>query len=455
MKKINQNIFRAYDIRGVVGEDLDKNVAYQIGRSFGTILKRMNKNKTLAGHDNRVSSNELYKALIKGINESGIDVIALGLITTPMIYFGADLLKVNSYIMVTASHNPKEYNGFKLSYNGKYSATDSDVMKIYDVIESNEFSSGNGLIFNRDIKGEYIDLITSKIKLGKRPIKVVYDCGNGTTSIVADQIFNLFNLEEIGIYNESDGNFPNHHPDPSIEKNLKKLKEIVIKNDADLGVAFDGDGDRVGVVDEKGNMIDIDKYMMIIIRDLSDKIIDNRKILYDVKCSKALEEEIIKQGFEPICYKTGNSYMRTKMVEDKFPFGGELSGHVFFQDRFPGYDDGIYAALRLIEILTNTNQKLSDLLKGINKYYNTRELKMDVPDDQKFIVIEKLKEYCFNKRYHVSTIDGVKAKFKDGSALVRASNTSPAITLRYEAKTEERLEEIKKEFNDYLKKLIK
>ena len=451
--KVNKLMFREYDIRGIYNEDIDEEVSYLIGRAFGSNLKRMGKTETLVGYDNRISSPVIEENLIKGITESGVNVVRLGLVTTPMYYYGWDLLNIKCGVMITASHNPKEYNGFKFSYNGIHNAYGKDVYNLYDTIINKNFTSGNGTIINKDIKSEYIKLLWENIELGNRKLKVVYDCGNGTTSIVAKEVFNNPNIEFIPIFADSNPEFPNHHPDPCVEENLAYLKKKVLETHADVGIAFDGDGDRVGVVDEKGNMVEIDKYMIIIWRDIYNKV-KNKKCLFDIKCSKALEDELIKLGVEPVCYRSGNSYTKAMSVEGNFPFSGEYSGHVFFRDKFPGYDDGIYAGLRLIEILSKTNKTVSELLLGINTYYSTKELKMKVNDEIKFDIINKVKEYCLSKNYKILTIDGVKVLFDDGSAVVRASNTGPNITMRYEAKTKERLNEIEKEFINLLNKLL-
>lgn len=451
--KVNKLMFREYDIRGIYNEDIDEEVSYLIGRAFGSNLKRMGKTETLVGYDNRISSPIIEENLVKGITESGVNVVRLGLVTTPMYYYGWDLLNIKCGVMITASHNPKEYNGFKFSYNGIHNAYGKDVYNLYDTIINKNFTSGNGTITNKDIKSEYIKLLWENIELGNRKLKVVYDCGNGTTSIVAKEVFNNPNIEFIPIFADSNPEFPNHHPDPCVEENLAYLKKKVLETHADVGIAFDGDGDRVGVVDEKGNMVEIDKYMIIIWRDIYNKV-KNKKCLFDIKCSKALEDELIKLGVEPVCYRSGNSYTKAMSVEGNFPFSGEYSGHVFFRDKFPGYDDGIYAGLRLIEILSKTNKTVSELLLGINNYYSTKELKMKVNDEIKFDIINKVKEYCLSKNYKILTIDGVKALFDDGSAVVRASNTGPNITMRYEAKTKERLNEIEKEFTNLLNKLL-
>ena len=451
--KVNKLMFREYDIRGIYNEDIDEEVSYLIGRAFGSNLKRMGKKETLVGYDNRISSPIIEENLVKGITESGINVVRLGLVTTPMYYYGWDLLNIKCGVMITASHNPKEYNGFKFSYNGIHNAYGKDVYNLYDTIINKDFTSGNGTITNKDIKSEYIKLLWENIELGNRKLKVVYDCGNGTTSIVAKDVFNNPNIEFIPIFADSNPEFPNHHPDPCVEENLAYLKKKVLETQADVGIAFDGDGDRVGVVDEKGNMIDIDKYMIIIWHDIYNKV-ENKKGLFDIKCSKVLEDELIKLGIEPVCYRSGNSYTKAMSVEGNFPFSGEYSGHVFFRDKFPGYDDGIYAGLRLIEILSKTNKTVSELLLGINTYYSTKELKMKVNDEIKFDIVNKVKEYCINKNYKILTIDGVKVLFDDGSAVVRASNTGPNITMRYEAKTKERLNEIEQEFTNLLNELL-
>ncbi len=446
---VNKFMFREYDIRGVYGVDINEEVSYLIGKAFGTKLASFGLNKTIVGYDNRKSSPIIEKNVIKGITECGIDVIRLGLVTTPMYYYSWDLLNIKCGMMITASHNPKDDNGFKFSYNGIHNAYGEQVRELYDIIANNNFITSDkiGNIENVNIKDDYIKMITSGIHMGDNKIKVVYDCGNGTTSIVADDIFNSFKdkIDLVPLFNTSDSDFPNHHPDPAVEENLKKLEAKVLETKATVGIAFDGDGDRVGVVDEKGNMVDIDKYMIIIWKSLINTNVE-KKTFFDVKCSLCLKEELEKMNVNAEFYRTGNSYTKAKSVEGNYPFGGELSGHVFFRDRFGGYDDGIYAGLRLIEILTNNGKTVSEMLEGINKYYSTPEIKIHTEDNVKFNIVNKVKEYCKSKNYNILDIDGVKVFFDDGSALVRASNTGPNITARFEAKSESRLEEIKNEF---------
>ena len=450
--KLNKLMFREYDIRGIYGTDIDEEVSYHIGRAYATRLLSLGKNKMIVGYDNRASSPIIEENLVKGLTEGGVDVVRLGLVTTPMYYYAWDKLNIKCGIMITASHNPKEYNGFKMSYNGIHNCFGKDVIDLYYIIKNNIYSEGKGTITNVNIKQDYINMINSHIDLGNNKLKVVYDCGNGTTSIVAPEIFKSDSIEYIPLFAESDPNFPNHHPDPSVPENLKKLSEKVIETQADLGIAFDGDGDRVGAVDEKRNIITIDKFMIIIWRDIYNKV-NIKKGFYDVKCSKAVEDELNRLGIEPVCTRTGNSYTKKISVEGNYPFGGELSGHLYFRDRFIGTDDGIYAGLRLVEILSKTNKKVSQLLDNIPIYYSTPEGKIKVEDSKKEQIINRVEEYCKNKKYNILTIDGVKVLYEDGFAVVRKSNTGPNITTRYEAKTKERLEEIKEEFDNLVNKL--
>ena len=357
--------------------------------------------------------------------------------------------------MITASHNPKDDNGFKFSYNGIHNAYGKSSLELYEMIINNDFENGEmGSVRDVNIREDYIKMITKNINLGNHRIKVVYDCGNGTTAIVADDIFNTFKdkIDLVPLFNTSDSTFPNHHPDPAVEENLTLLKEKIKETNADVGIAFDGDGDRVGVITGTGEFLSIDKYMIIIWRDLIHKNVD-KKTFYDVKCSLALKEELDKLGVENKFFRTGNSYTKAESVEGNYPFSGELSGHVFFRDKFPGYDDGIYAGLRLIEILTNEGKTIEELLSGISIYLSTPEIKIATPDEIKFQVIDKVKKYSENKNYNILLVDGVNVLFNDGTALVRASNTGPNITTRFEAKTEERLQEIKSEFLDLIEEI--
>lgn len=444
-KKLNKYIFRGYDIRGVYPTDLNAEVAYTIGRSFGTYVRRLGHFTAVVGRDNRYSSDELAENLISGIRSTGVNVINLGLVTTPMYYYACIKLNNPTGIMVTASHNPKDDNGFKFAFDERGNARGEMIEEFRDFTFAGDFDDGDGLLANYNIKNEYIELYKSSLDFGDRRIKVVIDLGNGTTSCIAEELYKLFPIDVEVLFGDSDPTFPNHHPDPCVEKNLDALKKKVLETHADLGIGFDGDGDRLGVVDEKGNYVATDKYMIIIIRDIINKVV-KKDFLYDVKCSKLLSDEIEKLGGNGICYRTGNSYTKAKVKDDGIPFGGELSGHVYFNDRWPCFDSGLYAGLRLIEILSKTNKTTSELLEGINEYYSTEELKFPSSDDKKFGVVDKVKEYAIEKGYHFLDIDGVRVNFDYGWALVRCSNTGPNITARFEANSEEKLKELQEEF---------
>ena len=453
-KDLKKNIFRGYDIRGIYPTELDENTAFTVGLGFGSHIQKLGFNKCVVGHDNRLSSNSLYIALVEGIKKTGVDIIALGLCTTPMYYYACIKLGIPSGVMVTASHNPKDDNGFKFAFDESGNCKGQEIQDFYNELVKGDFLLGEGQIKNYDFLDEYIDLYRNNLSFGKRRLKVVLDPANGATAFLARKIYELYPMDLEIINEELDGNFPNHHPDPCIEDNLKQLKEKVLETKADVGISFDGDGDRLGVITNHGKFISTDLYMILIIRDIINKV-DKKEFLYDVKCSKSLSDEIERLGGKGICYRTGNSYTKAKVRDDNIPFGGELSGHVYFRDRWPGFDSGIYAGLRLLEILSHTEKSVEELLNGINYYYSTPEEKYSSIDDKKFLVVEKVLEYVKEKGYDYIDIDGVRVNFEDGWALVRCSNTGPNITTRFEAKTETRLNEIKSEFegviNEYNK----
>ena len=444
-KDINENIFRGYDIRGIVPTEIDEDSAYTIGLGFGTHIKKMGKTTCIVGHDNRLSSENLNKALKEGVKQTGINIIDIGLVTTPMYYYACIKLKVYSGVMVTASHNPKDDNGFKFAFDEAGNCKGQEIQDFLAEIQEGNFETGQGSETTYDIKYDYLKLYRTNLNFGDRKVKVVIDPGNGTTSIIAEELYKMFPIDVITINGESDGHFPNHHPDPCIEANLEQLKAKVLETGADVGLGFDGDGDRLGVVSNTAKFIPTDKYMIMIIRDIINKV-EKKEFLYDVKCSKSLSDEIEKLGGKGLCYRTGNSYTKAKVRDDDLPFGGELSGHVYFRDRWPGFDSGLYAGLRLLEILSNTDKTCDDLIEGINEYYSTEELKFKASDDTKFDVVDKVLEYAKSKGYKYIDIDGVRVEFNDGWALVRASNTGPNITARFEATTKERLQELQDEF---------
>ena len=448
--EIAKHIFRGYDIRGIYGEDLDEQVAYKIGQGFGSYISELGKTKAIVARDNRASSVSLEKALIDGILSTGIDVVSIGLVTTPMYYFSWEKLGIYSGLMITASHNPKEYNGFKFAFDESGNAFGEKIQEFRKYIERGEFKQGKGSLSYENITEDYLKLVKESITLGDRRLKVVVDAGNGTGCIVVKDAFGLLDIDTTYICDTSDATFPNHHPDPSVEKNLEMLKAKVKEVGADIGLALDGDADRIGIVDEKGNYISPDMFMIIIWRDIINKV-ENKTALFDVKCTKAIADEMKKLGGSAYMYRVGNSYIKAKMKEGDFAFGGELSGHIFFRDRWPGFDDGIYAGLRMIELLSHTTKKASELLEGVEKYYSTPEIKIKSTEEEKYLLVEKVKEYALEKGYDICTIDGVRVEFEDSWMLARATQTGPDVSLRFEAKTEERLNELQEEFREVIK----
>lgn len=446
---INKNIFRGYDVRGIYPDELDEDTAYTFGLGFGSYIKQLGKEKCVVGHDNRLSGDILYNAVIKGITETGIDVISLGLCTTPMYYYACIKLQVYSGVMVTASHNPKDDNGFKFAYDERGNCKGQEIQDLLDFIIEGDFETGNGSISNYDITNDYIELFKNNFNFGPRRIKAVVDPGNGTTAVIVKKIYDLFPIDLVYINDVSDGTFPNHHPDPCVEKNLEQLKQKVKEVGADIGIGFDGDGDRMGMVSNISRNIPTDLYMIIYIRDMINKV-DKKEFLCDVKCSKALTDEIERLGGKYIMSRTGNSYTKARTRDEDLPLGGELSGHVYFRDRWPGFDSGLYAGLRILEILSNTDKSVEELLEGVNHYYSTEEIKFPSADSVKFDVIEKIKKYVTEKGYKFIDIDGVRISFDDGWALVRASNTGPNITARFESITEEGLEKLKEEYTNLI-----
>ncbi len=453
-ENINPNIFRGYDIRGIYPTELDEDTAYTIGLGFGSHVKRLGRTKCVVGHDNRLSREVLTNALLKGITETGIDVVYLDLCTTPMYYYACIKLDIPCGVMVTASHNPKDDNGFKFAFDESGNCKGQEIQDFLEEIKQAKFTSGQGKIENYDITEEYLKLFRDSLKFGPRKVKAIIDPANGTTSIIARKVYEQFPIDIEFINEESDGNFPNHHPDPCVEKNLDQLKAKVLETKADVGLSFDGDGDRLGIVSEKANFIPTDKYMIIVVRDIINKV-EKKTFLCDVKCSKSFTDEVEKLGGTPLIYRTGNSYTKAKVKDEDLPFGAELAGHIYFRDRWPGFDSGLYAGLRLLEIMSYTDKNVEELLEGINEYYSTEELKFPSPDDKKFEIIDEIGECVRSKGLKFLDIDGIKVLYDDGWALVRASNTGPNITARFEARTKERLEEIQNEYTELIERLNK
>ncbi|MCM8768061.1 MAG: phosphomannomutase/phosphoglucomutase [Candidatus Omnitrophica bacterium] len=446
--RINRTIFREYDIRGIYQQDLKGDFPYFIGKAFGTYIKRKNMKSVCVGGDNRLTTNEIKEKLIKGLIDTGCEVTDIGIVPTPVLYFSIHFFNFDSGIMVTASHNPPQFNGFKMVVR-KSSLYGKEIQEIADLIEKEDFEKGKGKVEKKDVENDYINFMLEKFKFNKK-LKVGIDTGNGTTGPLIEKIFKKLGIEFIGLYIKSDGNFPNHLPDPVVPENLKDLIEVVKKNNLDCGFGFDGDGDRLAVIDENGEILWGDKLMIIYSKDVLSKK-KGAKIIFDVKCSKSLEEEIEKYGGIPIMWKTGHSLIENKLHLEKAPIAGELSGHLYFADEYFGYDDAIYACLRLLRILDNENKKISEFFEGVKKYYSTPEIRIEVPDDRKFEIVENVKKY-YSEKYEINDIDGVKVYYPSGWALLRASNTQPALVVRIEGETEEILNKIKEEFFEVIEK---
>lgn len=451
-KNIAKKIFREYDIRGRYPEDINEDVSYTIGRGFGSYLKRLGKEDCVIGRDNRYSSLELATAFIKGVTESGIHVLDLGLVTTPMYYYACIKTSIDAGCMITASHNPKDDNGFKISFGAYQNAKGEEIVEFYNFIQKGEFIEGDGLHSRMDIRESYISYLLSNVAISK-DLKVGLDCGNGTTSILAREVFDRSGVFSVLLYGESNPEFPNHHPDPSVDENLRVLQNTVLELNLDVGLAFDGDGDRLGVVDNKGRIIRSDKLMALFAREIVKENKD-AKFLYDVKCGMSLTDELSSLGCEGIMVRTGNSYTKAYTKEYDCSLGGEYSGHIYFRDKFLGFDSGIYAGLRVLEMLSKHSESLSDMVDSLNDYYSTPEMKFKCSDEKKFEVVAKIKEYAKEQEYDYLEIDGVRVVMDDAWVSIRASNTGPNITMRVEAKTEEKCNALKKEFASNLEKLI-
>lgn len=442
---MNDKIFRSYDIRGKYPLDINEDIAYQVGLGYGSILQeKYSQNTCIVSHDNRLSSPSLHKNLIKGLLETGMNVIDFGLTTTPMNYFARHVC--NSFgIMVTASHNPSDENGFKFSFDHYANARGSMIEDFKNYINEGNFLKGNGNYTKKSIKDEYINYLKSNINLGNKKLKVVFDPANGAVTSILKDALKEFNLDYIIINSESDGSFPAHSPDPSVEENLSMLKENVLKYKADAGIGFDGDGDRIGIIDNTGSLVSIEDYAILITRDIFDKVA-NKSFLYDAKCSDIYKDEIIKLGGNPVICRTGSSYTQEKVIRENIPFGIQYVGHISINDRYFSTESAIYSALRLIELLSKSNLTLNEITKDLPKYKNIPEMRILSTDTKKLEVIENIKQYCINNNYEFIEIDGIKVIFDNAWAYVRSSNTGPTINFRAEAKEEKDLDNIVKIF---------
>ena len=446
-----QNIFKAYDIRGKVGKSLNDDSIIQIGKSIGSEALQQNQKNISVGYDGRLSSPHVFNLLSKGLLSTGINITNIGLVTTPMLYFSNHHLDIKSGIMITGSHNPPEYNGFKIVINEKTLSTE-DIQGLYQRITKENFVKGEGVITTSNIKTSYLKKIYEDIKLA-RPIKVAIDCGNGAAGICAEELFNGIGAIVEPLFCEVDGNFPNHHPDPSHLKNLTYLKKALLNGDSEIGLAFDGDGDRLGVVSKNGEVIYPDRQLLLFAED----VLKNNKessIIFDVKSTRYLFPWIKERGGIPIMWKTGHSLIKAKIKESKAILAGEMSGHIFFNDRWYGFDDGLYAGARLLEILSNFDNP-SNVLEALPKGFSTSELNIELKEGEQHKVIKSLqKEAKFLNANEVIKIDGLRVEYDYGFGLMRASNTTPAIVLRFEANSNENLIIIQNEFKIILQKYI-
>lgn len=444
---MNPSIFREYDIRGRFPGELNRDTVYTLGRATGTYYAERGIKRGTLGRDCRLSSPDLREALLQGLMQTGMHMMDIGMVPTPLLYFSLFHLDARGGIQITGSHNPPEYNGFKICLD-KTTIYGDEIQEIRKIVDRGTFQEGKGRLEEIDVVPPYLDCLEENLLKGEIRRKVVVDAGNGVGGLVAPRAYEAMGVEVDTLFCEPDGTFPNHHPDPTIPGNLEQLIKRVRETSADLGIALDGDADRIGVVDEQGNMIWGDQLMIIFSRDLLERN-PGAKIIGEVKCSQALYDDIRAHGGVPIMWKAGHSLIKAKMKEEGALFAGEMSGHLFFRERYFGFDDAVYAGARLLEILTRKNKSLRELLSGVPAMVNTPEIRMDCPDEKKFHVVADLAR-DFKKEYDVIDVDGVRVLFDGGWGLLRASNTQPVLVLRFEARDEALLEKIRKIFMDKL-----
>jgi len=448
---MNSNIFREYDIRGIVGEHLTDETVAILGKAIGTFFHQNGAKRIAIGYDARVSSPRFCELLTKGFNETGCDAVLIGRVPTPVLYHTVFTKEVDGGVMITGSHNPPDHNGFKICL-GKQTLFGSQIQEIMEIAFSGEFTSGEGKIEEIEVLEDYEKDILSKISLGTRKLKAVVDGGNGMGGVTGVPVYEKLGVELVKLFTEPDSNFPNHHPDPTVTENLQDCIKAVKETNADLGIAFDGDGDRIGVVDETGRIIWGDELMVLLSREIL-KENQGATIIAEVKCSQNLFNDIEKRGGNPIMWKAGHSLIKAKMKETHAALAGEMSGHIFFADKFYGFDDATYAGARVLEILSKTDLKLSELLADLSETFSTPELRVDCADERKFEIVAKIAEE-FAKTNEVITIDGARILFKNGWGLVRASNTQAILVLRFEADSEENLSKIRETVEKKVGELI-
>ena len=448
---VSAGIFRQYDIRGIVGDDLTAEAAYAVGAAYATYVRnRGSSGAVVVGRDNRPSGKQLRDALVRGLNEHGLFVVDIGVVPTPVMYWALHHLQVVGGIQITGSHNPSEYNGFKLCL-GTQSMHGSQLQELYAIQKRGMTPAQKATVREQPgIIDRYVDDVVTRVGRIKRPMKVVVDCGNGAGALVAKQLFERLGVTMIPLFCESDGTFPNHHPDPTVEKNLVDIIAAVKKNRADIGIAFDGDADRIGVIDDKGTIVWGDHVLILYARDVIARTGKGQSIIFDVKCSQALPDEIAKAGGTPVMWKTGHSLIKDKMRELDAPIAGEMSGHMFFAEGFYGHDDAMYGAARLLSIIDKSGQSVSALLGDVPHFVSTPELRVDVPEAEKFAIVDRAVKH-FSATREVVGVDGARVLFGDGWGLIRASNTQPILVTRFEARTPERLREIRDEMEGWIR----
>ena len=440
--RIPEHIFREYDIRGVVDRDLDRRVAQAVGRAYGSELRARlpgTAPRVVVGEDNRPSSPALRGGLLRGLRAAGCDVVWLGVVPTPVTYFGEYEFAADGAVQITGSHNPPEYNGIKMTM-GKGSVYGDAIRGLLGRIRTGDWAAGDGGLEVVDPLPAYVADVSARLRLA-RPVRAVVDCGNGTGSVVAVELLEAVGFEVIPLYCESDGTFPNHHPDPTVDEYVRDMMAEVRGRGAEVGIGFDGDADRIGVVDDRGRIVRGDILLLLFGLDLLRRRGPGATLVFDVKCSQVLADEFARAGGVPLMWKTGHSLIKEKMKETGAPLAGELSGHVCFADDYYGFDDALYAACRLGELLAASDRPLSDMTGALPAYASTPELRIEVPEEEKFGIVERAVEH-FAARYEVVAVDGVRVLFGDGWGLIRASNTQPVIVARYEAGTAARLAEI-------------
>ncbi len=447
---LSRTIFREYDIRGVTGRDLTPEVARTVARSYASFLsKKGESGDIVVGRDNRPSGVALHAELLRGLLESGLNVVDIGVVPTPLVYWAQHKLGVTGGIMITGSHNPPEFNGFKLGL-GNHSIYGADIQAMYEIAASEDFIAGEGKLRSEDVISRYVEDVGERIGRISPPVKCVVDCGNGAGAVVAKQLFDRLGLSPRILFGESDGTFPNHHPDPTVPENLVDLIAAVKEDGAELGIAFDGDADRIGLVDEEGEIIWGDHILIIYARDVLERTGKGQSIIFDVKCSQALPEEIEKAGGRPVMWKTGHSLIEEKMHETDAPIAGEMSGHMFFAEGWYGFDDAMYGAARLLRIVAESGKTVRQMMSGIPKFVSTPEIRVECADDLKFGIVAEARKH-FASFHEVIDVDGVRVLFGDGWGLIRASNTQPVLVMRFEARTQKDLDSIRSVMEGWLR----